>query len=73
MRAGPKSQEDAERIEAVFGSLAGEPLDLDALQRKIGRQYGLDRFESVDYRLVRDKYFEYWEKAERIVGVTRCV
>jgi hypothetical protein len=24
------------------------------LQRKLGRQYGLDRFESVDYRLVRD-------------------
>jgi len=53
VRAGPKSQEDAERIEAVFGSLAGEALDLDVLQRKIGRQYGLDRFESVDYRLVR--------------------
>jgi NTE family protein len=54
VRAGPKSQEDAERIDAVFGGLAGRPLDLDALQRKIGRQYGLDRFESVDYRLLRD-------------------
>jgi NTE family protein len=54
VRAGPKSQDDADRIEAVFGSLAGQPLDLNALQRKIGRQYGLDRFESVDYRLVRD-------------------
>ncbi len=54
VRAGPKSQDDADRIEAVFGSLAGEPLDLAALQRKIGRQYGLDRFESVDYRVVRD-------------------
>ena len=54
VRAGPKSQEDADRIEAVFGGLAGEPLDLASLQRKIGRQYGLDRFESVDYRLVRD-------------------
>lgn len=54
VRAGPRSQEDAQRIEAVFGSLAGRPLDLEALQRKIGRQYGLDRFESVDYRLVRD-------------------
>ena len=54
MRAGPKSQEDAARIDAVFGDLAGEPLDFEALQRKIGRQYGLDRFESVDYRLVRE-------------------
>jgi NTE family protein len=55
VRAGPKSQDDADRIEAVFGGLAGEPLDLEGLQRKIGRQYGLDRFESVDYRLVRDE------------------
>jgi NTE family protein len=55
VRAGPKSQADADRIEAVFGGLAGEPLDLASLQRKIGRQYGLDRFESVDFRLVRDE------------------
>ena len=54
VRAGPKSQEDAARIDAVFGSLAGEPLDTVVLQRKLGRQYGLDRFESVDYRLVRE-------------------
>ena len=54
VRAGPKSQDDADRIEAVFGGLAGAPLDIDVLQHKIGRQYGLDRFESVDYRLVRD-------------------
>jgi NTE family protein len=38
----------------VFGGLAGAPLDVPGLQRKLGRQYGLDRFESVDYRLVRD-------------------
>jgi NTE family protein len=54
VRAGPRSQVDADRIEAVFGSLAGKPLDAAALQRKIDRQYGLDRFESVDYRLVRE-------------------
>ncbi len=54
VRAGPRSQPDAERIDAVFGGLAGAPLDVDALQRKLGRQYGLDRFEAVDYRLVRD-------------------
>jgi NTE family protein len=54
VRAGPKSREDADRIDAVFGGLEGQPLDLASLQRKIGRQYGLDRFESVDYQLVRD-------------------
>jgi NTE family protein len=55
VRAGPKSQEDAARIDAVFGGLAGAPLELPELQRKLGRQYGLDRFESVDYRLVREE------------------
>lgn len=54
VRAAPRSQDDAKRIEAVFGSLAGEPLDIEQLQRKIGRQYGLDRYESVDYRLLRE-------------------
>jgi NTE family protein len=54
VRAGPKSQDDAARVEAVFGVLAGEPLDVDRLQRKLGRQYGLDRYESLDYRLVRE-------------------
>jgi NTE family protein len=55
VRPGPNSSEDAARIEAVFGSLEGEPLDVAVLQRKLGRQYGLDRFESLDYRLVRDE------------------
>jgi NTE family protein len=54
VRAGPKSQEDARRVDAVFGVLEGEPLDLEVLQRKLGRQYGLDRYEALDYRLVRD-------------------
>ena len=54
VRAGAKSGPDAERIDAVFGDLAGKPLDVEQLQHKLGRQYGLDRFESVDYRLVRD-------------------
>jgi NTE family protein len=54
VRAGPRSQEDAARIEAVFGDLAGKPFDVNRLQRKLVRQYGLDRFESVDYRFVRE-------------------
>jgi NTE family protein len=54
VRAGPRSQEDAARIEAVYGDLAGAPLDVATLQHKLARQYGLDRFEAVDYRLVRE-------------------
>jgi len=54
VRPGPRSGEDAARIEAVFGGLAGEPLDVEVLQRKLERQYGLDRFESLDYQLVRE-------------------
>ena len=55
VRAGERSQEDAARIEAVFGSLVGEPLDLEELQHDVGRQYGLDRYEAVDYQLVREQ------------------
>jgi NTE family protein len=54
VRAGPKSEQDAARIDAVFGVLAGAPLDSEVLQRKLGRQYGLDRYESLDYRLLRE-------------------
>ncbi len=55
VRAGPRSQADAARIDAVFGGLSNAPLDVPTLQRKLGRQYGLDRYESLDYRLVRDE------------------
>jgi NTE family protein len=54
VRPAPRSEADAKRIDAVFGSLVGEPLDTEALSRKAYRQYGLDRFEAVDYRVVRD-------------------
>ena len=43
---------EARRVEAVFGDLAGKPLDTPDLQKRLARQYRLDRFESVDYRLV---------------------
>ena len=48
VRPGPKSQADAQRIEQVFGDLAGAPLDTKAVQHRTARQYGLDRYESVD-------------------------
>jgi NTE family protein len=54
VRPGERSARDAARIEAVFGDLAGEPFDAQELQRRANRQYGLNRYESVDYRLVRD-------------------
>ena len=54
VRAGPRSEADAARVDAVFGDLAGRPLDVPELRQELLRQYGLDRYESVDYRLVRD-------------------
>ena len=55
VRAGPRSAADADRIEAVFGTLAGKPLDTAVVQRKLNRQYGLDSYEYVDYHVVRDE------------------
>jgi NTE family protein len=54
VRPGKRSARDAARIEAVFGDLAGKPFDAHELQRRANRQYGLNRYESVDYRLVRE-------------------
>lgn len=54
VRPGPGSSDDAARIEAVFGDLAGAPLDVPELQHKLERQYGLDRYEFLDYRFVRE-------------------
>jgi NTE family protein len=54
VRPGTGSGRDAARIEAVFGDLAGAPFDSQELQRRANRQYGLNRYESVDYQLVRE-------------------
>jgi NTE family protein len=54
VRPAPRSEADAKRIDAVFGSVVGHPFDTEVLQSKAYRQYGLDRFEAVDYRVVRD-------------------
>lgn len=51
VRPSEASQPEARRIEAVFGDLAGQPLDTPELQRRLARQYRLDQFESIDYRL----------------------
>jgi NTE family protein len=54
VRAGERSVEDAARIDAVFGDLAEKPLNPSKLQHRANREYGLDRYEAVDYRLVQD-------------------
>ncbi len=52
VRPGPQSQDESRRVDAVFGDLAGRPLDTAELQKRLASQYRLDDFESVDYRLV---------------------
>jgi NTE family protein len=54
VRPSTSSQADQRRIEAVFGDLAGQPLDTPELQERLASQYRLDDFESVDYKVVRD-------------------
>ncbi len=54
VRPGPHSEADAKRIDAVFGDLAGKPLDTRELQERAYSQYSLDRYEAVDYRVVSD-------------------
>jgi len=55
VRPSERSQGEARRVEAVFGDLAGEPLDTTEMQRRLASQYRLDDFQSVDYRVVREQ------------------
>ena len=52
VRPSARSQDEAPRVEAVFGDLVGRKLDSPELQRRLATQYRLDQFESVDYRVV---------------------
>jgi NTE family protein len=54
VRPDAQSQDESKRVEAVFGDLAGKPLDRPELQERLASQYRLDDFESVDYRIVRE-------------------
>ena len=54
VRPGPRSASEGRLIDEQFGDLAGAPLDTAEVQRRMTRQYGLDRYEFVDYRVVRD-------------------
>jgi NTE family protein len=52
VRPSASSQDEARRVEAVFGDLVGKKLDSPELQRRLAGQYQLDQFERVDYRIV---------------------
>jgi NTE family protein len=52
VRPSASSGAEAARVAAVFGDLAGKPLDAPELQKRLAGQYRLDRFETVDYRLI---------------------
>jgi NTE family protein len=54
VRPDAQSQQEAKRVEAVFGDLAGKPLGQLELQARLASQYRLDDFEAVDYRIVRE-------------------
>lgn len=54
VRADPESARYQKTIEATFEGIAGRPLDLRELERGIEVLYGLETFETVDYRMVRE-------------------
>ena len=54
VRSDERSKRYAKIIEAAMEPLVGKPLDSSGLERRITELYGLDQFETVDYRLVRD-------------------
>jgi len=54
VRPGPGSEQDKARVDAVFGDMAGKPLDTPAIQKRMVHEYGLDRYEMLDYRIVTD-------------------
>jgi NTE family protein len=54
VRVDPSSARYQKAIEAKFDPFVGSKLDLAALEQQIEALYGLDTFETVDYRLVRE-------------------
>ncbi len=55
VRAAPEAQRYEKTIEATFEPVVGKPLDPRQLERSIAELYGLDTFETVDYRVVREQ------------------
>jgi len=54
VRTDARSERYAKIIDAAMGPLVGKPLDTASLEKRITELYGLDQFETVDYRLVHD-------------------
>ncbi len=54
VRADPGSRRYAKTIEATMDEFVGKPLDAAAVEHKVSELYGLDLFETVDYRVVRE-------------------
>jgi NTE family protein len=55
VRTDPRSQRYEKIIDAAMQPLVGKPLDTSTLEKRITELYGLDLFETVDYRMVRDQ------------------
>lgn len=55
VRVDSKSVRYRERIEAELAPVAGNTLDPRAMERRLSRLYGDDNFESLDYKIVRDR------------------
>ena len=54
VRTDERSQRYSKIIEAAMKPLVGKPLDTSELEKRITELYGLDLFETVDYRLVHE-------------------
>ena len=65
VRTDPRSQRYSRIIEAAMQPLVGKPLDTSSLEKRITELYGLDLFETVDYRLVQDQEEEGLEVRAR--------
>jgi NTE family protein len=55
VRVDERSARYRERIEAELAPVVGRPLDPQAMERHLSRLYGDDNFESVDYKIARDR------------------
>ena len=65
VRVDAKSRRYQERIEAELQPVVGTTLDAAAMERRLSHLYGDDNFESLDYRIVRDKEAEGIEVSAR--------
>jgi len=65
VRVDSKSRRYQERIEAELGPVVGKTLDAGDMERRLSHLYGDDNFESLDYKIVRDRGAQGIEVAAR--------